>query len=74
MSLLTVLQLDNTLHALHARSAERVAIDHVDGLTEKSNSETAKIRYNLQVYRAENHRVRSVCNTELNGLGPKKLR
>ena len=72
MSLLTALQLDNTLHALHARSAER--IDHVDGLTEKSNSETAKIRYNLQVYRAENHRVRSVCNTESNGLGPKKLR
>ena len=42
--------------------------------TEKSNLETAKIRYNLEVYRAENHRVLSVCNTESNGLGPKKLR
>ena len=42
--------------------------------TEKVNSETAKIRYNLEVYRAENHRVRSVCNTESNGLGLKQLR
>ena len=40
----------------------------------KSNSETAKIRCNVEVYRAENHRVRSVCNIESNGLGPKKQR
>ena len=40
----------------------------------KSNSETAKIRDNLKVCGAENHRVRSICNTESNGLGPTKLR
>ena len=71
MSLLTTVVVTTLQLACTQRIAR--AVEASACRREKSNSEMAKIRYNLEVYRAENHTVRSVCNTESNGLGPKKL-